>query len=190
MDWLNLVLAAALVNNFVLHQYLGLCPYLGASHNLQHSLRLALATAVVLWLACVVCWSLWYWLLLPAGLEVLRLLSFVVVVASLVALFRLLSERYTPLAHRALGIYLPLITSNCAVLGAVLLSLRAQLSLGATMLYALGAGCGLLLATYLLAKVRERLASAEVPLYWRGKPIALISAGILAVAFSGFAANI
>ena len=115
-----------------------------------------------------------------------RLLGFVVLVASIVSLVRLLCLRYAPLAHRALGAYLPLITSNCAVLGAVLLNLRAERGFIDTLVYAIGAGLGLVLASYLLGKVRWRLESARVPEFWRGKPIALISAGILAVAFMGF----
>ena len=186
MEYISLIIAAALINNFVLHQYLGLCPFIGASHNLGYSLRLAVATCVVLVLAVLCCWLLFHYLLEPAGLQSLRLLGFVVLVASLVSLVRLLCLRYAPLAHRALGAYLPLITSNCAVLGTVLLNLRAERGFIDTLVYAIGAGLGLVLASYLLGKVRWRLESARVPEFWRGKPIALISAGILAVAFMGF----
>ena len=187
MEYIGIVVAAALVNNFVLHQYLGLCPFVGATHNLKHSLRLAAATALVLLIAVPSCWLLFNYLLVPAELQVLRLISFVVLVASLVSAIRLLSQRYAPLAHRALGVYLPLITSNCAILGAILLNLRSEHSLATSVLYACGAGLGLWLATYLLGKIRLRLQSAQVPKFWQGKPIALISAGILAVAFMGFA---
>lgn len=183
---LNLI-GAVLVHNYVLVQFLGLCPFVGVSQRLDSSLGLGLATTFVLTLTSSLCFAVEQLLLRPLGLQPLRTLSFIVCIAGVVQLLELLSRRHAPLLHQILGLYLPLITSNCIVLGVALLVSRDQPNLFAAMLNGLGAGLGFALALMLFAGLRERLADADIPLPFRGAPIALICAGIMALAFMGFA---
>lgn len=181
-----IVLSAALVNNFVLVQFLGLCPLMGASRRLEGAAGLALATGLVLTCASGLSYLVDRYLLLPFDLPYLRLLSFILVIGASVQLAEVLIRRFSPLLHRVLGIYVPLIASNCAVLGVALLNANASRSLIAALFYGAGAAAGFGLALVLLAGLRERLARADVPEPFQGASIAFVTAGILSLAFLGF----
>jgi electron transport complex protein RnfA len=187
MDFVLIIVSAALVNNFVLIQFLGLCPFMGVSNRIEGAAGMAMATAFVLTLASVSSYLLTAWVLDPLGLAYLRIVAFIVVIAGLVQLTELVMRNVAPLLHRVLGIYLPLITSNCAVLGVALLNVRQQHSLVESALYGFGAAAGFGAVLVLLAAARERLAMADVPESFQGAPIGLITAGLMALAFMGFA---
>ncbi len=187
MDLVLIIVSAALVNNFVLIQFLGLCPFMGVSNRIEGAAGMAMATAFVLTLASVASYLLTEWVLDPLGLEYLRIVSFIVVIAGLVQLTELVMRNLAPLLHRVLGIYLPLITSNCAVLGVALLNVRQQHSLIESALYGFGAAAGFGGVLVVLAAARERVAMADVPESFQGAPIALVTAGLMALAFMGFA---
>lgn len=186
MDLFLIIVAAALVNNFVLVQFLGLCPFLGVSSSVESAVGMSMATAFVLTLAAVASYLLTRWVLTPLDLLYLSTVSFILVIAALVQLTELFMRHTAPLLHRVLGIYLPLITSNCAVLGVALLNLREQNSLVESALYGFGAALGFGLVLVALAAARERLELADVPESFRGAPIGLITAGLMALAFMGF----
>jgi electron transport complex protein RnfA len=178
---------AALVNNFVLTRFLGLCPVLGASRSLATAGGMAVATTAVLTLTAVLCTLVERLLLGPFALDHLRILAYILVIASVVQATEQLLLRTAPLLHRQFGIYLPLITTNCAVLGVALLAAAADHSVAAALAFGLGAGTGFGLVLVLFAGLRERLAGADVPEPFRGGAIALVTAGLLALAFTGFA---
>lgn len=184
-DALLILLAAALVNNFVLVQFLGLCPFLGTSSRMETALPMTLATMFVLMLAALATHLVYHYLLLPFELGYLRIVAFVVVIASVVQFTELFVRAASPLLHQLLGIYLPLITSNCAVLGVTLIAVDEGHSLPRTLLLALGAGLGFGLALVAFAALRERLQDAAVPRTFRGPPLALITVGFMALAFAG-----
>jgi electron transport complex protein RnfA len=182
-----ILIGALLVNNFVLAQFLGLCPFIGASGQYDTAASMGLATTFVLTLAAAASWLLYHGVLVPLDLTYLRIVSFIVVIAGTVQLTELYLKSVSPLLHQLLGIYLPLITSNCAVLGVALLALQQRLSFAETLVYAVGAALGFTLVMVLFAAIRERLVHAAVPAPFQGAPITLISAGILALGFMGFA---
>lgn len=182
-----LIVGAVFVNNFVLVKFLGLCPFMGVSRRLDAAYGMALATGFVLTLSSALAWVVHHWLLLPLGLEYLRTLGFILVIASVVQFTELLMNRRSPRLYRVLGIYLPLITTNCAVLGVALLNVQARHTLIESILYGLGASLGFGLVLVLFSAMRERLESASVPAAWRGAPIALTTAGLMSLAFMGFA---
>lgn len=184
---LLIIVGAALVNNFVLVQFLGLCPFVGASHRVEGALGMGLATGFVLTTASGVSYLLDRWLLEPFGLEYLRLLAFILVIGGTVQVAELALRRLTPMLERVLGIYIPLMASNCAVLGVALLNSNANRSLIAALCYGAGAALGFGLVLALLAALRERIEHADVPRAFRGHAIALITAGIMSLAFLGFA---
>ncbi len=186
MDLLLIVFSAALVNNFVLVKFLGLCPFLGVSSSVESAVGMSLATAFVLTLAAVASYLLTRWVLEPLDLLYLSTVSFIVVIAALVQLTELFMRHAAPLLHRVLGIYLPLITSNCAVLGVALLNLREHNSLVESALYGFGAALGFGGVLIALAAARERIDLADVPASFRGAPIGLVTAGLMALAFMGF----
>lgn len=184
-DALLILLAAALVNNFVLVQFLGLCPFLGTSSRMETALPMTLATMFVLMLAALATHLVYQYLLLPFELGYLRIVAFVVVIASVVQFTELFVRAASPLLHQLLGIYLPLITSNCAVLGVTLIAIDEGHSLPRTLLLALGAGLGFGIALVAFTALRERLQDAAVPRAFRGAPLALITVGFMALAFAG-----
>jgi len=186
-ELLLIVLAAALVNNFVLVQFLGLCPAMGASRRLEGAMGMALATGLVLTTASGLSYLVDRFLLQPFDLQYLKLLSFIVVIAASMQLCELLIRRFSPLLHRLLGIYVPLLASNCALLGVALLNSTASRSFVAALFYGAGASLGFGLALALIAGLRERLQHADVPLPFRGAAIVFVTAGILSLAFLGFA---
>ncbi len=182
-----ILIGALLVNNFVLAQFLGLCPFLGTTRLYQPAVAMGLATAFVLTTAAAVSHLLYHGVLAPLGLEFLRIVAFIVVIAAVVQLTERLLRARSPLLYELLGIYLPLITSNCAVLAVALLAVGRDLTFLQTVVFGLGAALGFSLVMVLFAALRERLDTAPVPAPFRGVPVALISAGILSLGFMGFA---
>ncbi len=181
-----LLVGAVFVNNFVLVKFLGLCPFMGVSRKLDAAYGMALATGFVLTLSSALAWVVHHWILLPLGLEYLRTLGFILVIASVVQFTEIVMNRQSPRLYRVLGIYLPLITTNCAVLGVALLNVQARHSLVESVLYGFGASLGFGLVLVLFSAMRERLETADVPAAWRGSPIALATAGLMSLAFMGF----
>lgn len=186
-DLALILVGALLVNNFVLAQFLGLCPFIGASGRFDAATAMSLATTFVLTLAAASSWVLYHGVLVPLDLTYLKIIVFIVVIAATVQLTELYIESASPLLHQVLGIYLPLITSNCAVLGVALLALQQDLSFAETLTYAIGAALGFSGVMVLFAAIRERIDHAAVPVPFRGAPITLITAGIMSLAFLGFA---
>ncbi len=186
-EYLLLLVATALVNNVVLVKFLGLCPFMGVSRNIDSALGMGLATTFVLTLASGATRLLERWLLAPLGIEFMRILTFILVIAAVVQFTELLIRKSMPVLYRVLGIYLPLITTNCAVLGVALLNVQQGNDLLQSLLYGFGSALGFTLVLVMFAGLRERLALAQVPAAFAGAPISFIVAGLLALAFMGFA---
>ncbi len=186
-DAMLILVGTILVNNFVLVQFLGLCPFMGVSNRLETAMSMALATLFVLTLAAAASHLVYHYLLVPLGLEYLNIIAFIVVIAGLVQFTEMLVRSTSPLLHRVLGVFLPLITTNCAVLGVALLNVNQGQSLVGAMLYGLGAGLGFALVLILFAALRERIEGADVPRPFRGAAIGMITAGLMSLAFMGFA---
>ncbi|MDK9725094.1 MAG: electron transport complex subunit RsxA [Sterolibacteriaceae bacterium MAG5] len=186
-SYIFIVLGAVLVNNVVLVRILGLCPFMGVSKKLETALGMGAATTFVLTMACGASYVIDSWLLLPNDLEYLRTLSFIVTIAAIVQLTELVIQKTSPVLHQVLGIYLPLITTNCAVLGIPLLNVGLKHDLVESMLFGFGSALGFTLALILFAGVRERLEGADIPVYFRGTAIGMVTAGIMSLAFMGFA---
>jgi len=181
-----LFVATLLVNNFVLVQFLGLCPFMGVSNRLDTSVSMALATTFVLTLSATLSHIIYHTLLLPFNLQFLQIITFIIVIASLVQAAEFVMRAISPLLYQVLGIYLPLITTNCAVLGVALLTVRNSSSLLETIVFSMGAALGFSLVLVLFAAIRERLDSANIPEAFRGTPIFLVTAGLMSMAFMGF----
>ena len=184
--YILLVLSAILVNNFVLSQFLGICPFLGVSKSLKTAMGMSGAVIFVMTLASAVTWCLQHYLLAPAHLEYLQTIIFILVIATLVQLVELLMKKFIPALHAALGIYLPLITTNCAVLGVAVMNVQKQFSFGKSVVFAFAAGCGFALALAIFSGLREKIDRANPPRAFRGIAIALVTAGLLSLAFMGF----
>jgi electron transport complex protein RnfA len=182
-----IIVAAALVNNFVLVQFLGLCPFMGASRRLEGAVGMALATGLVLTTASGLSYLVDRWLLIPLDLQYLRLVAFILVIGAAVQFTEQMIRKLSPMLHRVLGLYIPLIASNCAVLGVALLNSTASRSLVAALFYGAGAALGFGLVLALLAGLRERIEAADVPRPFQGTAIAFVTAGIMSLAFLGFA---
>ncbi|WP_409422772.1 electron transport complex subunit RsxA [Pseudaeromonas sp. ZJS20] len=185
-DYLLLLISTVLVNNFVLVKFLGLCPFMGVSRKLEPAAGMGLATAFVLTLTAMLTYLVEHWLLAPLGLGYLRIMAFILVIAVVVQFTEMVVHKTSPALYRLLGIYLPLITTNCIVLGLSLLNVSSGHDFLASLIYGLGAGLGFCLVLVLFASLRERLASADVPLPFRGIAIAMITAGLMSLAFMGF----
>ncbi len=181
----TLLLNAVIVNNFVLAMFLGICPFLGVSSHVKTALSMGAATSFVMLISSLCAYGI-NLALVAAGLEFLRLISYIVVIASAVQLVEMVLKKYSPALFRALGIYLPLITTNCAVLGLALLQTSRQYNFVQSLVYALGAGLGFTLALLLMAGLRERLQLASLPKISQGAGLSLILAGLLSLAFMGF----
>jgi len=180
-------LSAALVNNFVLHRFLGLCPFIGVSRELKAALGMGGAVIFVMTLASAATWAVNTYILKPLGLDFLYIVSFILVIASLVQFVEMFIRRFSPPLYRALGIYLPLITTNCAVLGVALYNRTYGYNLVQSVVNGLGAGVGFTIALCLMAGIRERLDLVDVPEPLKGVAIAFITAGLMSMAFLGFA---
>jgi electron transport complex protein RnfA len=186
-SYLFIVLGAVLVNNVVFVRILGLCPFMGVSKKLETAIGMGAATTFVLTMGCGASFVIDRWLLMPNQLEYLRTLSFIVTIAAIVQLTELVIQKTSPLLHQVLGIYLPLITTNCAVLGIPLLNVSLRHNFLESLLFGFGSAIGFTLALILFAGIRERLEAADVPLHFRGTAIAMVTAGLMSLAFMGFA---
>jgi electron transport complex protein RnfA len=185
-EYLLILVSTVLANNFVLVRFLGLCPFMGVSTKLEGAMGMAVATTFVLTLSSASSYLVHQYLLTPLGLEYLSTLSFILVIAVVVQLTEMVMRKTSPLLYRILGIFLPLITSNCAVLGVALLNVQEQHDLLQSALYGFGAAAGFGGVLVMFAAMRERLAHADVPAPFRGASIGLVTAGLMALAFMGF----
>lgn len=185
-EFLLLLVSTVLVNNFVLVKFLGLCPFMGVSGKLETAIGMSLATTFVLTLASICSYLVDSYLLAPLDLLYLRTLSFILVIAVVVQFTEMVVHKTSPSLYRLLGIFLPLITTNCAVLGVALLNVNARHNFINSALYGFGAAVGFSLVLVLFAAMRERLAAADIPLPFKGAAIAMITAGLMSLAFMGF----
>ncbi len=181
-----ILISTILVNNFVLVQFLGLCPLMGGSKRLETAIGMSLATTFVLTLSSVSSYLANTYLLAPLGLEYLRTLTFILVIAVVVQFTEMVVRKTSPMLYQVLGIFLPLITINCAVLGVALLNVQTQHGFLASAVYGFGAALGFSLVLILFAAMRERIAVADVPIAFRGPAIVLVTAGLMSLAFMGF----
>lgn len=179
-------ISSALVNNFVLARFLGLCPFLGVSKKLHTSIGMGMAVIFVMTLASIATWCIQRYILDPLGLGYLQTIAFILVIASLVQLVELFLQKTIPALYEALGIYLPLITTNCVILGVSILNIQKEYDLVEAIFFSLGSSLGFTLALLIMAGIRERLDIADIPKPLKGVPIALITAGLLSLAFMGF----
>lgn len=178
-------IAAALINNFVLKYFLGICPFLGVSNKLSSAVSMGLATTFVMTLTAPVAWSINYLILQRLGLPFLQYVCFIIVIASLVQFVEMFIKKFFPTLHQAMGIYLPLITTNCAILFMALQLALREYSLLKSIIFGFGSGCGFTLAIAIMAAIREELEFSDVPQSLKGAGITLITAGILALTFVG-----
>lgn len=181
------VIGAIFVNNVVLSQFLGICPFLGVSSKVNTSLGMGMAVTFVMALSAVVTWCLQHYVLVPLDIEYMQTIVFILVIAALVQMVEIVLKKVSPSLYQALGIFLPLITTNCAVLGVAILMIQKDMGLLTGVIYSVATALGFALALVLFAGIRERLEIEDVPQSFRGVPIALITAGLLAMAFMGFA---
>jgi electron transport complex protein RnfA len=187
MEYIVIIIAAIFVNNIVLNQFLGICPFMGVSKRISTAIGMSGAVLFVMTLATVVTWIIQYYILNPFGIMFLQTIFFILVIASLVQLVEIILKKVSPALFQALGIFLPLITTNCAILGVAILNIQKEFSLLEGVVYAIANAIGFGLALILFSGIREHLDLMEVPKGMRGVPIALVAAGILALAFMGFA---
>lgn len=186
MELLVLAINAILVGNLVLAQFLGICPFLGVSKRLSTAFGMTMAVAFVMTLACTVTWLIFTTLLEPLGIQYLQIIAFILVIASLVQLVEMIIQKVSPPLYESLGIYLPLITTNCAILGAAVINIDKGHGFLKMLVYSVSAAVGFGLALILFAGIRERLEVANIPPSFRGAAAALVVAGILSLAFMGF----
>ena len=183
---LSITLGAILANNFIFSQFLGCCPFLGVSKKVDTAVGMGVAVTFVMGLASAVCFVVNKFILIPLDLAYMQTVAFILVIASLVQFIEMFLQKAMPALYTALGVYLPLITTNCAVLGVVLLNVQNNYNFIESVVYGITGGLGFLLAIVLFASIRERLVFADYPKCWDGFPIALITAGLMALAFMGF----
>nr|WP_246480492.1 electron transport complex subunit RsxA [Motiliproteus sediminis] len=181
-----ILISTVLVNNFVLVQFLGLCPFMGVSNKLETAMGMSLATTFVLTLSSVCSYLVYTYLLTPLGLEYLKTISFILVIAVVVQFTEMVVQKTSPLLYRVLGIFLPLITTNCAVLGVALLNIKKQNGFLESIFYGFGGAVGFSLALVLFSAMRERIAVADVPVPFKGAAIGMVTAGLMSLAFLGF----
>ena len=187
MKFLIIFIVAVFVNNVVLSQFLGICPFLGVSKKVSTATGMGAAVTFVLLLATMVTWLVQSYILVPLGLEFLQTIAFILVIATLVQMIEMIIKKISPALYQALGVFLPLITTNCCVLGVAILVIQKEFTYAESLMYAVSIGIGFLLAMVIFAGIREQLAkTGSTPRAMKGTPIALITAGILAMAFMGF----
>ena len=183
---LSITLGAILTNNFIFSQFLGCCPFLGVSKKVDTAVGMGVAVTFVMGLASAVCYVVNKFILLKLDLAYMQTVAFILVIAALVQFIEMFLQKSMPSLYTALGVYLPLITTNCAVLGVVLLNVQSKFNFIESVVYGITGGLGFLLAIVLFASIRERLVFADYPKNWEGFPIALVTAGLMALAFMGF----
>ncbi|MCG2577051.1 electron transport complex subunit RsxA [Dechloromonas sp. XY25] len=185
--YIFILIGTVLVNNVVLVRILGLCPFMGVSKKLETAYGMGAATTFVLTVGTGASWIIDHYLLAPFDLMYLRIIAFIVTIAAFVQLTELVIQKTSPMLHQTLGIYLPLITTNCAVLGVPLLALSAKYNFVEALLFGAGSSVGFSLALILFAGIRERIEGADIPTYFKGTAIALVTGGLMSLAFMGFA---
>ncbi|TVP86450.1 MAG: electron transport complex subunit RsxA [Thioalkalivibrio sp.] len=186
MEYALILVSTILVNNFVLVKFLGLCPFMGVSRKVETATGMGLATTFVLTLSAVSSYLINEYLLIPLGLEYLRTIAFILVIAAVVQFTEMVVHKTSPLLYNVLGIFLPLITTNCAVLGVALLNVQEAHGFVESALYGFGAAVGFSIVLILFSAIRERIAAADVPVPFRGSAIAMITAGLMSLGFMGF----
>ena len=182
-----LIISTVLVNNFVLAKFLGICPFLGVSRKIETSIGMGMAVIFVMGLATAITWLVQMLILNRFNIQYMQTIAFILVIAALVQFVEMVIQKTSPLLYQALGIYLPLITTNCAVLGVAVLTIQNEFTFVESLVYSIGAAVGFTLALVLFAGIRERLALADLPESLQGTAIALVTAGLLSLAFLGFA---
>ena len=185
-ELLAITLGAVLANNFIFSQFLGICPFLGVSKKVDTAIGMGMAVTFVMGLASAVCFLVNNFILIPLDLGYMQTVAFILVIASLVQFIEMFLQKAMPSLYTALGVYLPLITTNCAVLGVVLLNVQSNYNFISSVVYGVTGGIGFLVAIVLFASIRERLVFADYPKSFEGFPIALVTAGLMALAFMGF----
>ncbi|QLB13255.1 electron transport complex subunit RsxA [Bisgaardia hudsonensis] len=185
-DYILLIISTALINNFVLVKFLGICPFMGVSKKIESAIGMGLATMFVLTVASLCSYLIDHYILIPLNAVFLRVLVFILVIAVVVQFTEMVIHKTSPMLYRLLGIFLPLITTNCAVLGVALLNVNLSHNLTQSVIYGFGASLGFALVLVLFASLRERLEAADVPMPFRGASIGLITAGLMSLAFMGF----
>ena len=183
---LAITLGAILANNFIFSQFLGICPFLGVSKKVDTAVGMGVAVTFVMGLASAITWLVNTFILIPFDLGYMQTVAFILVIAALVQFIEMFLQKSMPSLYTALGVYLPLITTNCAVLGVALLNMQNNYNFIESVVYGITGGLGFLLAIVLFASIRERLVFADYPKNWEGFPIALVTAGLMALAFMGF----
>ncbi len=186
MSYVGIIITFVLINNFILTQFLGLCPFIGVSRNMDSAVGMGFAVIFVMSIASIVTWAIYNLILIPLSLEFLQTITFILVIAALVQLVELVIQKTSPPLYKALGIYLPLITTNCAVLGIALIAVRNNYAALESFVAGFAAGAGFLLAIVVMAGIREKLDTEWVPKPLRGVPIAFVTAGLMALAFMAF----
>lgn len=186
LEYLSIIFSAILVNNIVFAQFLGICPFIGVSKNLESAFGMSMAVTFVMAVATAVTWLLQHYVLLPLGLVYIQTIVFILVIAVLVQMLEIIMKKTSPGLYAALGVFLPLITTNCAVLGVAIIVAQKDFGFLYSVVYAIATALGFALALTLFAGIRTQLALSDVPRPMRGVPVALIVAGILAMAFMGF----
>ncbi len=181
-----IIISAIFINNFVLSRFLGICPFLGVSKKVETAIGMSLAVTFVMGLASVICWMVQYLILIPLGIGYMQTIAFILVIAGLVQFVEMVIKKTSPTLYQALGVYLPLITTNCAVLGVAILNIQENYNLIETLVNGIGGGLSFTLAIVLFAGVRERLEFAPTPKALDGFPIAMIAASLFSIAFLGF----
>ena len=186
LEYISIIITAIFVNNIVFAQFLGICPFIGVSRKLSSATGMGAAVTFVMVIATAVTWLLQFYVLNPLGLQFMQTIVFILVIAALVQMLEIILKKIAPVLYSALGAFPPLITTNCAVLGVAILVVRNNLDLGQSLVYAFATAIGFTMAISIFAGIREQLAWTAVPKAMRGVPIALICAGLLAMAFMGF----
>jgi len=186
MNYLLIIVGAVLVNNFVMNKFLGICPFLGVSKKIETAFGMGMAVTFVMALASLITWMVQYWILVPLDLEYMQTIAFILVIAVLVQVVEMALKKLSYSLYQALGVYLPLITTNCAVLGVTILNVTEGYNLLESVVNGVGSALGFTLAIVLFAGIRERLALNKMPKWMDGFPGALITAGLMAVTFMGF----
>ncbi len=182
-----ILIGSALVNNVVLSQFLGLCPFLGVSKKTKTAASMGAAVIFVIMIASAVTYAVHYMVLVPLGMEYMQTIVFILVIAALVQMIEMMLKKVSPAIYSALGVYLPLITTNCAVLGVAITNIQNGSTFAESMMNSLGTSVGFLIAIVIMAGIRERLEGNDIPKAFQGMPIVLITAGLMAIAFCGFA---
>lgn len=186
MSYIGIIITYVFIQNFILVQFMGLCPFIGVSKNSESAVGMGMAVTFVTAVASVVCYAVYTYLLVPFGLEYLETISFILVIAALVQMVEMVIRKMSPALYKALGIFLPLITTNCAVLGIAIINIDEGYNMLESFFAGLAAGLGFTLAIILMSNIREKLDMTPVRKVFRGVPIAFISAGLMALAFMGF----